>query len=110
LFHGPTDLIDRRALLQGNEYRLGMPIHHVDPGAGAAEPDIGRPDNAFAEAPQDLAALDLDPLFFIGNIWNDVVEDVHAQDAAIATGAGHRLHRGHDHLVDAEAVHQRAQG
>src|SRR2546428_1710328 len=85
-----------------------MPVHHVDAGTGAAKTKVRGLDDTLAEAAQDLAALDLHPLFLVWNIGDDVVQDIHAQDATVAASTGHSLHGGHEDLFEAKAVHERA--
>ena len=84
-----------------------MPVAHVHAIAVRRHGQVERLHAVARQPDEDLRGLGLDLLLFLRDVRDHVVEDVHAVDARSATGARERLHRGHDHRLQAEVARER---
>src|SRR6476620_3593107 len=87
-----TDLLEGGACLQTDRDRLRVSIDDRNPVGMRADGNGVRGDTTVRDITQNLAGLALHLFFFIGDVGDDVAENIHRGNARIAC-ARHRLHR-----------------
>src|SRR5262245_50705122 len=87
-----------------------MAIHHGHACTGGADAHWQRLQASRCDLAEDFADLAPDFLFFLGDIGNNIVDDVEAEHPTIAASAGDSLKRRHDHTINPKSSGQRRQG